>query len=97
MKAGDDVEDTVTDDQAVDPSPLLPQYADRGPQVDCKGDQADWNVCKKVTSRLGHIHLNCHSKKRYCSISENAPEDLDTAVEEVNNQGCSIFFASQVH
>ena len=60
MKAGDDVEDTVAYYQPVDDSSLLPQYDHPGPQVDCKRDQADWNVCKKVTSCLRHIHLDCH-------------------------------------
>ena len=58
VKAGDNVEEAIADDEAVDSCSLLPQDADTRPQVDCKGDQTDWDVCKKVTSCLCHVHLS---------------------------------------
>ena len=57
MQAGDNVEEAIADDQAVDSCSLLPEDAGPGPQVDGKGDQADWDVCKKVNSCLCHVHL----------------------------------------
>ena len=60
VKAGDNVDDAIADDQAVDPSSLFPQDAEAGPQVDCKGEQGDWNACKKVNSSLRLVHLDCH-------------------------------------
>ena len=58
VQAGGNIEDAVIDDDAVDSCSLLPQDADAGPQVDCKGDQCDLNICKKVNHWLCHIHLN---------------------------------------
>ena len=57
VQAGDNVEEAIADDQAVDSCSLLPEDAGPGPQVDGKGDQADWDVCKKVNSCLCHVHL----------------------------------------
>ena len=57
MQAGENVDDAVADDQAVDPSPLLLKDAEPGPQVDDKGEQGERNVCIKVNHRPFHIHL----------------------------------------
>ena len=57
MQAGDNVDNAVADDQAVDPGPLLLQYAEPGPEVDDKGDNGERCVCIKVTHRLCHIYL----------------------------------------
>ena len=38
VQAGDNVDNAIADDQAVDPCSLLPQDAEAGPQVDCKGE-----------------------------------------------------------
>ena len=62
MQAGDNVDDAIADDQVVDPCSLLPQDAEPGPEVDCKGEQGDWNVCKKVNYSLCLIHLDCYCK-----------------------------------
>ena len=57
MQAGDDVDDTIADDQDVDPGSLLLQDAHPGPQVDDEGDQGGGEVDNKVNPGLSHIHL----------------------------------------
>ena len=68
--AGDNVDDTVTDDEDVNPGFLLPQDADAGPQVDHQGDQGEGNVGEKVTCCPLLIHLEGGFKKQSDSIMD---------------------------
>ena len=58
VDAGDDVDEAVEDNQAVEARSLLPQDADARPQVDHKAYKCERNVCKKVNLRFHQIHLD---------------------------------------
>ena len=54
---GDHVDQAVQDDEDVHSVSILPQNACTGPEVDDQCDHCEWNVCKKVTHRVPHVHL----------------------------------------
>ena len=96
VQARDNVDDAIADDQAVDPCSLFPQDAEPGPEVDCKGEQGDQNVCKKINSCLCLIHLDCHCKSAL-QIVYSPKCDLTPAAVQEENQGCRIVSSSQNH
>ena len=57
VDAEDNIGSTVADDQEVKSRPFLSVDADPGPQVDCKSEHSDRDVCNQESHILGFIHL----------------------------------------
>ena len=58
VDAGNNVEDTVADNQEVKPCFLLAKDTKPGPEVDNKGDRCDRHVCKKENPSSDYIDLD---------------------------------------